>query len=127
LRHELEAKGSIRCCRSTIYRVWVRHHLVEARPRRRRREDYIRFERDARYNLAARHRGPMTLLTACSAASSPGSMTPPLLRHRQSRHAPEGMTNKIKVIKRTGSGSEASPTSAGVFSLLAGDGMLERA
>jgi transposase len=31
--------------RSTVYRVLVRHHLVEARPRKRRREDYKRWER----------------------------------------------------------------------------------
>src|SRR3954471_20768722 len=30
---------------STIYRVLVRHGLVEARPRRRRREDYRRWQR----------------------------------------------------------------------------------
>ena len=31
--------------RSTVYRVLVRHHLVEARPRKRRREDFVRWER----------------------------------------------------------------------------------
>src|SRR6266704_1134685 len=31
--------------RSTIYRVLVRHQLVDARPRRRRRDQYKRWER----------------------------------------------------------------------------------
>jgi transposase InsO family protein len=31
--------------RSTVYRVLVRHHLVQARPRKRRREDFVRWER----------------------------------------------------------------------------------
>jgi transposase InsO family protein len=37
--------------RSTVYRVLVRNHFVTARPRRRRREDYIRWERPAPMQL----------------------------------------------------------------------------
>jgi transposase len=33
--------------RSTVYRVLVRNHLVTARPRKRRRQDYKRWERPA--------------------------------------------------------------------------------
>ena len=32
---------------STVYRILVRHGLVDAKARRRRREDYKRWERDA--------------------------------------------------------------------------------
>jgi transposase InsO family protein len=31
---------------SSVYRVLVRNHLVEARPRKRRREDYVSWERE---------------------------------------------------------------------------------
>jgi len=37
--------------RSTVYRVLVRHQLVQARKRRRRREDYVRWERPASMQL----------------------------------------------------------------------------
>jgi transposase len=37
--------------RSTVYRVLVRNHLVEAKARRKRREDYLRWERDAPMQL----------------------------------------------------------------------------
>jgi transposase InsO family protein len=37
--------------RSTVYRVLVRHHFVTARPRKRRREDYLRWERPAPMQL----------------------------------------------------------------------------
>src|SRR5947207_2215937 len=33
--------------RSTVYRVLVRHQFVTARPRKKRREDYLRWERPA--------------------------------------------------------------------------------
>ncbi|HZK51490.1 MAG TPA: IS481 family transposase, partial [Actinomycetota bacterium] len=47
LRHELARRGvdpppSL----SSVYRVLVRNHLVEARPRKRRREDYVSWERE---------------------------------------------------------------------------------
>jgi hypothetical protein len=32
--------------RITVHRILVRHGLVDERPRRRRREDYLRWERD---------------------------------------------------------------------------------
>jgi transposase len=37
--------------RSSVYRVLVRNHLVEAKRRRKRRQDYIRWERDAPMQL----------------------------------------------------------------------------
>jgi transposase InsO family protein len=37
--------------RSTVYRVLVRNHFVTARPRKKRREDYIRWERPAPMQL----------------------------------------------------------------------------
>jgi transposase len=37
--------------RSTIYRVLVRHHLVAARKRKRRRQDYKRWQREAPMQL----------------------------------------------------------------------------
>src|SRR5215469_15725151 len=37
--------------RSTIYRVLVRHHLVPARKRKRRRQDYTRWQREAPMQL----------------------------------------------------------------------------
>jgi transposase InsO family protein len=41
-----KAKVSPLPSRSTIYRVLVRHHLVAARKRKRRRQDYKRWQRD---------------------------------------------------------------------------------
>jgi transposase len=41
LRRELELSPS----RSAIYRCLVRHHLIQPKPRRRRRADYKRWER----------------------------------------------------------------------------------
>lgn len=46
-----ERRGIDPPSRSSIYRVLVRHHLVDARRRKRRRDDYIRWERDAPMNL----------------------------------------------------------------------------
>jgi transposase InsO family protein len=40
-----------RVARSTVYRVLVRNHLIEPRSRRRRREDYVRWERAAAMQL----------------------------------------------------------------------------
>jgi transposase InsO family protein len=37
--------------RSTVYRILVRHGLIEPRSRRRRRSDYLRWERDAPMQL----------------------------------------------------------------------------
>jgi transposase InsO family protein len=47
LRRELEAPPS----RSSIYRCLVRHRLIAPKPRRRRREDYKRWERSAPMEL----------------------------------------------------------------------------
>jgi transposase InsO family protein len=44
---ELGRRGYPGLSRSTVYRVLVRHHLIEPVPRRRRREQYIRWERPA--------------------------------------------------------------------------------
>jgi transposase InsO family protein len=46
-----KAKVSPLPSRSTIYRVLVRHHLVPARKRKRRRQDYKRWQRDAPMEL----------------------------------------------------------------------------
>jgi transposase InsO family protein len=46
-----KAKVSPVPSRSTIYRVLVRHHLVPARKRKRRRQDYKRWQRDAPMEL----------------------------------------------------------------------------
>lgn len=52
LAYELDKKGvSPLPSRSSIYRVLVRHHLVEARRRKRRREDYTSWEREAPMDL----------------------------------------------------------------------------
>ena len=52
LRHELGRKGVEPLpSRSTVYRVLVREHLVEARPRKRRRDSYRRWERPAPMDL----------------------------------------------------------------------------
>jgi hypothetical protein len=46
LRHELGRAGVVPVpSRSTAYRVLIRHQLVQGRPRKRRREDYRRWER----------------------------------------------------------------------------------
>ena len=48
LAHELGRSGMLPApSRSTVYRILVRHGLVDARRRGRRREDYKRWERDA--------------------------------------------------------------------------------
>jgi transposase InsO family protein len=47
LRRELEEVPS----RSAIYRCLVRHHLIQPKPRRRRREDYKRWERSRAMEL----------------------------------------------------------------------------
>jgi transposase InsO family protein len=48
LAHELGRSGMEPVpSRMTVYRILVRHGLVEPRRRRRRREDYLRWERDA--------------------------------------------------------------------------------
>jgi len=52
LLYELDTAGvSLVPSRSTIYRVMVRHGLVPARKRKRRRQDYKRWQRDARMEL----------------------------------------------------------------------------
>jgi transposase InsO family protein len=52
LRHELGLRGVDPVpSRSTVYRVLVREHLVEARPRRRSRASYRRWERPAPMDL----------------------------------------------------------------------------
>jgi transposase InsO family protein len=47
LRRELEVSPS----RSAIYRCLVRHHLIQPKPRRRRRDDYKRWERSRAMEL----------------------------------------------------------------------------
>ena len=47
LRRELESPPS----RSAIYRCLVRHHLIQPKPRRRRRDDYKRWERSRSMEL----------------------------------------------------------------------------
>jgi transposase InsO family protein len=48
LAHELGRSGMVPVpSASTVYRILVRHGLVDAKARRRRREDYKRWERDA--------------------------------------------------------------------------------
>jgi transposase InsO family protein len=48
LAHELGRSGMVPVpSASTVYRILVRHGLVDAKTRRRRREDYKRWERDA--------------------------------------------------------------------------------
>src|SRR3954452_6000886 len=53
LRYELGLRGGVVALpsRSTVYRVLVRAHLVEGRPRRRPRESYRRWERPAAMDL----------------------------------------------------------------------------
>jgi transposase InsO family protein len=48
---ELDRRGYPGLSRSTIYRVLIRHHLVEPVPRRKRREQYRRWERSAPMEL----------------------------------------------------------------------------
>jgi transposase InsO family protein len=48
---ELGRRGHPGVSRSTVYRVLVRHHLVEPVPRRRRRDQYRRWERSAAMEL----------------------------------------------------------------------------
>lgn len=52
LAHELSRQGAgVVLARSTIYRILVRHGLIEPKSARRRRQDYRRFERDAPMSL----------------------------------------------------------------------------
>ncbi len=48
---ELERRGYPGVSRSTVYRVLVRHHLIEPVSRRRRRDSYRRWERSAAMEL----------------------------------------------------------------------------
>ena len=48
---ELARRGYPRVSRSTVYRVLVRHRLLEPVPRRRRRDQYRRWERSAAMEL----------------------------------------------------------------------------
>src|SRR5215475_15549030 len=48
---EMERRGYPRLSRSTVYRVLVRHQLIQPVPRRRRRDQYIRWERAAPLQL----------------------------------------------------------------------------
>src|ERR1700722_4867693 len=47
LAFELERRGHPGVSRSTVYRVLVRYHLIEPVSRRRRRDQYRRWERSA--------------------------------------------------------------------------------
>jgi transposase len=51
LVYELDRRKGEQVSRSTIYRVLVRHHLVDAKSRKRRRDDYLRWERDGPMQL----------------------------------------------------------------------------
>ena len=52
LLHQLGRRGVEQpVSRSTVYRVLVRNHLVDATARKRRREDYRRWEREAPMQL----------------------------------------------------------------------------
>jgi transposase InsO family protein len=54
ITHELARsapEGSALASRSTVYRILVRHGLIEPRSRRRKRSDYLRWERDAPMQL----------------------------------------------------------------------------
>jgi transposase len=54
LVHELNRSGQYPApSRSTVYRVLVRNHFVTARPRKKRREDYRRWERDRRWSCGS--------------------------------------------------------------------------
>ena len=48
---ELDRRGHLGLSRSTVYRVLVRHRLIEPVPRRRRRDQYRRWERPAPMQL----------------------------------------------------------------------------
>jgi transposase InsO family protein len=48
---EMERRGYPGLSRSTVYRVLVRHRLIEPVPRRRRRDQYVRWERPAPMQL----------------------------------------------------------------------------
>ena len=48
---ELDRRGHPGLSRSTVYRILVRHHLIEPVPRRKRREQYRRWERPAPMQL----------------------------------------------------------------------------
>jgi transposase InsO family protein len=48
---ELDRRGYPGLSRSTVYRVLVRHQLLEPVPRRRRRDQYVRWERPAPMQL----------------------------------------------------------------------------
>jgi hypothetical protein len=48
---ELARRGHPDVSRSTVYRVLVRHHLIEPVSRRRRRDQYRRWERPAAMEL----------------------------------------------------------------------------
>ena len=43
---EMDRRGHATVTRSTVYRVLVRNHLIEPRSRKRRREDYKRWQRE---------------------------------------------------------------------------------
>jgi len=48
---ELDRRGYPGLSRSTVYRVLMRHRLIQPVPRRRRRDQYIRWERPAPMQL----------------------------------------------------------------------------
>jgi len=48
---EMERRGYPGLSRSTVYRVLVRHQLIEPVPRRKRRDQYVRWERPAPMQL----------------------------------------------------------------------------
>jgi hypothetical protein len=48
---EMDRRGYGTVTRSTVYRTLVRNGLTEPRPRRRKREDYRRWERPAAMQL----------------------------------------------------------------------------
>jgi transposase len=48
---EMGRRGYLGLSRSTVYRVLVRHQLIQPVPRRRRRDQYIRWERPAPMQL----------------------------------------------------------------------------
>jgi transposase len=81
IAHELvrtAAESTPVVSRSTVYRILVRHGLIEPRSRRRKRSDYLRWERNAPMQL-----WQLDIVGGCfsptgpSARSSPGSMTTP--------------------------------------------------
>jgi transposase len=75
---EMDRRGYPGLSRSTVYRVLVRYQLIQPVPRRRRRDQYIRWERPApmplwQLDVTASLFWP----AAASARSSPASMTIP--------------------------------------------------